>query len=160
MYLLLDKVSAIVCPFMETTDNLKTDTDANHNIVHHDAHYFFGDGPCRWQLSYRDVFLDFFKHRTDALLSLRSGDGLAYRDWLLYDTAGRPVAKLSASMQQRLAEWQERGYLVTGARVRFIVAWKPKDAPKDARETAVLLIDLTLTRREVGNDGPDEMGVI
>ena len=44
------------------------------------------------QLSYRDVYLGFFKNRTDELLSLRSGDGLVYRDWLLYDVGGRPAA--------------------------------------------------------------------
>ena len=98
------------------------------------------------QLSYRDVYLGFFKNRTNELLSLRSGDGLTYRDWLLYDLGGRPVAKLSATMQQRLTEWQERGYQVTGAKVRFIVAWKPKDAPKTERETAVLLVDLAMSR--------------
>ena len=59
---------------------------------------------------------------------------------------GRPVAKLSANMQQRLSEWQEQGYRVTGATVRFIVAWRPKDAPKTERETAVLLVDLALGR--------------
>ena len=80
------------------------------------------------------------------MLSLRSGDGLTYRDWLLYDLGGRPVAKLSATMQQRLTEWQERGYQVKGAKVRFIVAWKPKDAPKTERETAVLLVDLAMSR--------------
>ena len=80
------------------------------------------------------------------MLSLRSGDGLTYRDWLLYDLSGRPVAKLSATMQQKLTEWQDRGYRVTEAKVRFIVAWKPKDAPKTERETAVLLVDLALTR--------------
>ena len=98
------------------------------------------------QLSYRDVYLGFFKNRTDELLSLRSGDGLVYRDWLLYDVDGRPVAKLSANMQQRLSEWQEQGYRVMGATVRFIVAWRPKDAPKTERETAVLLVDLALGR--------------
>ena len=98
------------------------------------------------QLSYRDVYLGFFKNRTNELLSLRSGDGLTYRDWLLYDLSGRPVAKLSATMQQKLTEWQDRGYRVTEAKVRFIVAWKPKDAPKTERETAVLLVDLALTR--------------
>ena len=48
--------------------------------------------------------------------------------------------------QERLTEWQERGYQVKGAKVRFIVAWKPKDAPKTERETAVLLVDLAMSR--------------
>lgn len=36
-------------------------------------------------------------------------------------------------------------YKVKSASVRFVVAWKPKDAPKDEAETAVLLADLILS---------------
>ena len=49
---------------------------------------------------------------------------------------------MSQNMQKTLSEWKERGYEVKSASVRFIVAWKPKDAPKDEPETAVLLPDL------------------
>ena len=48
-------------------------------------------------------------------------------------------------MQDTLSEWEERGYKVKSASVRFVVAWKPKDAPKDEPETAVLLADLVLS---------------
>ena len=47
-------------------------------------------------------------------------------------------------MQGTLSEWEQRGYKVQSASVRFVVAWKPKDAPKDETETAVLLADLRL----------------
>ena len=56
-----------------------------------------------------------------------------------------PVAKLSVNMQKTLAEWESRGYSVRSASVRFIVAWKPKDAPRDEAETAVLLADMILS---------------
>jgi len=49
-------------------------------------------------------------------------------------------------MQNTLAEWKEKGYEVKSASVRFVVAWKPKEAPKDEPETAVLLADLLLFR--------------
>ena len=48
-------------------------------------------------------------------------------------------------MQGTLSEWEQRGYKVKSASVRFVVAWKPKDAPKDEMETAVLLADLILS---------------
>lgn len=57
----------------------------------------------------------------------------------------KPVARLSSKMQDTLAKWQERGYGVKAAYVRFVVAWKPKDAPKDTPETAVVLPDLVLS---------------
>lgn len=37
--------------------------------------------------------------------------------------------------------------VIDSATIRFIVAWKPKDAPKDEAEHAVLLIDINLKRR-------------
>ncbi|MBD9108857.1 UvrD-helicase domain-containing protein, partial [Bacteroides nordii] len=97
------------------------------------------------QLSHKDVNLRFFKELKQEVLTLRGGDVLKYKDSILYDTlTHKPVAKLSQNMQKTLSEWKERGYEVKSASVRFIVAWKPKDAPKDEPETAVLLPDLLL----------------
>ena len=100
------------------------------------------------QLSHSDVYLDFFKELKREVLALRSGDALNYKNFILYDLTHKPVAKLSQDMQKKLSEWQERGYEVKSASVRFVVAWKSKDAPKDESETAVLLADLLLTLKE------------
>ncbi len=100
------------------------------------------------QLSHSDVYLDFFKELKREVLALRSGDALNYKNFILYDLTNKPVAKLSQDMQKKLSEWQERGYEVKSASVRFVVAWKSKDAPKDEPETAVLLADLVLTLKE------------
>ena len=48
-------------------------------------------------------------------------------------------------MQATMCEWEKKGYKVRAAYVRFIVAWKSKDSPKDEPETAVLLADLLLS---------------
>lgn len=97
-------------------------------------------------LSHKDVYLDFFKERKQDVLALRGGDTLIYHNLYLYNQNGKPVAKLSIKMQEKLTQWEERGYSVESARVRFIVAWKPKDAPKAEPETAVILADLSLSR--------------
>ena len=99
------------------------------------------------QLSHKDVNLGFFKELKREVLSLRGGDKLLYKDYTLYNTAHRVVARLSQSMQKKLAEWKERGYEVKSASVRFVVAWKPKDAPKEEPESAVLLADLVLSSK-------------
>ena len=99
------------------------------------------------QLTHKDVNLGFFKSRKEEVLALRGGSKLTYADHCLCDaTTGYPVAMLSAHMQQTLAEWQEKGYEVQSAKVRFIVAWKPKDAPKEEKETAVILADISLKK--------------
>lgn len=99
------------------------------------------------QLSHKDVFLDFFKPIKKEVLSLRSGDSLMIEDCYFYSpTTHKAVAKLSTSMQATLSAWKEKGYRVLSASVRYVVAWKPKDARKEEPETAVLLIDLTLAK--------------
>lgn len=98
------------------------------------------------QLTHKDVFLGFFKNRKKEILSLRSGEPLNYDNAVLYNVeTNNPVAKLSRNMQVSIDEWKEKGYDVKSAAVRFVVAWKPKDAPKEEPETAVLLIDMILT---------------
>lgn len=97
------------------------------------------------QLSHKDVNLGFFKERKQEIIALRGGNSLTYNDFMLYNSTGIPVAKLSLKMQKTLSEWKERGYKVKSASVRFVVAWKPKDAQKNESETAVLLTDLLLS---------------
>ena len=98
------------------------------------------------QLSHKDVNLGFFKERKQEVLALRGGDSLIYNDFFLYSSStDKPIAKLSSRMQGTLSEWEQRGYKVQSASVRFVLAWKPKDAPKDETETAVLLADLRLS---------------
>ena len=98
------------------------------------------------QLSHKDVYLDFFKGRKQEILALRGGDSLIYSNFFLYSSlTDKPVAKLSSKMQGILSEWEERGYKVKSASVRFVMAWKPKDAEKNAPEPAVLLADLGLS---------------
>lgn len=97
------------------------------------------------QFSHKDVYLEFFKERKRDVLNLQGGDALDYDNYTLYETVNhKPVVKLSKRMQTTLAEWEEKGYHVKSASVRFIVAWKSKDAPKDEPEVAVLLPDVVL----------------
>ena len=99
------------------------------------------------QLSHKDVNLGFFKSRKKEILSLRSGEKLCFANNLLYvPNNQQPVAQLSQKMQAELAQWASKGYLVSSATIRFVVAWKPKDAPKEENEHAVLLLDLELKK--------------
>ena len=99
------------------------------------------------QLSHKDVNLGFFKSIKKDVLSLRAGDTLRYENNYFYIPDRRKaVAQLSQKMQSELILWAERGYHVSSSTIRFIVAWKPKGAPKEEEEHAVLLIDLDLKR--------------
>lgn len=99
------------------------------------------------QLSHKDVNLGFFSRFKQEILSLRSGATLLYHDCRFRNPAtGNDIALLSIKMQDKLHKWEAKGYKATSASVRFIVAWKPKGAPKEEKETAVLLIDLMMKR--------------
>jgi len=99
------------------------------------------------QLTHKDVNLSFFKTRKKEILALRAGQELHYDNNYLYDkTSKMPVAQLSLKMQCELAEWIKKDYYVTSATIRFIVAWRPKDAPKMEEEHAVVLVDLVLDK--------------
>ena len=97
------------------------------------------------QLTHKDVVLSYCISRKREILSLMGGNELRFEDGLLFNPkTGRPVVKLSARMQESLGLWLEKGYSVVSASVRFIVAWKPKDAPEEQSESAILLPELTL----------------
>ena len=100
------------------------------------------------QLSHKDVNLGFFKTRKREVLSLRAGEHLRFDNNYLYSLmTNLPVVQLSQKMQADLISWDERGYKVSSSTIRFIVAWRPKDAPKEEKEHAVLLLDLCLTKK-------------
>ncbi len=99
------------------------------------------------QLSHKDVNLGFFKSRKNDVLALRAGGTLRFENDSLYDPAtDKAVARLSQKMQTELRQWTDKGYGVASATIRFIVAWRPKDAPPEEKESAVLLVDLTLKK--------------
>lgn len=99
------------------------------------------------QLSHRDVNLNFFKPRKKEILALRAGEQLRFENNCLYERkTNLSVCQLSQKMQNELSLWAERNYHVSAATIRFIVAWRPKDAPKNEEEHAVLLVDLVLRK--------------
>lgn len=100
------------------------------------------------QLTHKDVNLGFFKPIKRVILSLRAGQELRFENNLFYvPGTNQAVAQLSQKMQTELRGWEEKGYAVKRAVIRFIVAWRPKDAPREEKDTAVLLLDLTLCRK-------------
>ena len=94
-------------------------------------------------LDMHDVILDFFKGRKEIVLQLRSGARLHYQDGYLLSEQGVNIAALSAQGKNKLKAWTDKGYVVTGARVSFTLAWKPMDSQV---EYAVCLANITLDK--------------
>lgn len=127
--------------FIHTDDSVFDHMPAD---VHHNSKQPYGlPDEIVLQLSYKDVNLGFFKPLKNEILELRAGRALRFEDnYLFDDQSNKPVAQLSQKMQGELCLWAEKGYTVTSASIRFVVAWRPKAAPKE--EYAVLLVDLVL----------------
>ena len=108
------------------------------------------------QLSHRDVFLSFFSTIGNRTAELFAGDKLTYSQKYFFDVENNAkVAKLSTKMQGELQQWLEKGYVVTGASVRFVVMWRPKDAEKGTPSCAIILPNITLSRCETKNEATD-----
>lgn len=127
--------------FIHTDDSVFDHMPAD---VHHNSKQPYGlPDEIVLQLSYKDVNLGFFKPLKNEILELRAGRALRFEDnYLFDDQLNKPVAQLSQKMQGELSLWVEKGYAVTSASIRFVVAWRPKAEPQE--EYAVLLVDLVL----------------
>lgn len=100
------------------------------------------------QLSYKDVNLGFSKDHKAHILSMRAGEKLTFSNGYFYSTRnGQPVAQVSHRMAEQLATWASCGYKTKVCTIRFIVAWRPGDAPKDQKEYAIPLIDMTMEKK-------------
>ncbi len=115
----------------------------------HDAQGYDEPNEIMLQLSHKDINLGFSKPHKKAILSLRSGMPLTYHDHCLcLPSTSRDIAQLSIKMKEKLGKWELKGYKVTAARIRFIVAWKSKEAPRDEKESAIGLADLVMEKKQ------------
>lgn len=96
-------------------------------------------------LNMHDVKLDFFKGRKEIILRLRSGDSLLYKDDYLLNEQGVYVASFSAAGKKKLKAWADKGYVITSAKVSYILAWKPQNSNT---EYAVSLPNIVLSRQK------------
>lgn len=99
------------------------------------------------QLTHKDLYLDFFRDKKRAILELRSGDELKCSGNIITTLDGTPLAQFSHKQQAEMAHWQEQGYCIASVHVRYVVAWRPKDALPESPSVAVLLPDIWLVRR-------------
>lgn len=131
--------------FIHSNSMLFDKLPADQQIV--DKHPYEMPNEVTLQLSHKDVNLGFFKARKNEVLALRAGEHLRFANNYFYETKTTlTVAQLSQKMQTELLIWKDKGYVVSNATARFIVAWRPKDAPKEEKEHAVLLVDIVLKK--------------
>lgn len=100
------------------------------------------------QLTHRDVVLDFIKNKKNLILKFQSGEPLYLNGCYLCvknNSKNPPVVKLSAKAREKLEKLNQKGYQVTAAKIRFIVAWRSTEI-SDTNEYALVLPELHLHR--------------
>lgn len=119
-------------------------TRAKHNLyIYNDISFLTSLPKIVLPLSMRDVWLDYFRDKKEAVLRLRSGDKLTFRNGYLLSEKGECIASLSNAMRERLKDHVQKGYQVTDAEVSYILAWRPRE---ELQEVAVCLSNLTLEK--------------
>lgn len=120
---------------------------ATEGVKHqHDTNLYSVPDEITLQLTFHDVYLDYFKDKKKQILQLRSGMPLVFDNGYFRIESGERVACVSKQVRKELLEWTEKGYQAESAKVSFIVAWKGKE---DTEETAVLLPELTLRNSDL-----------
>ena len=101
-------------------------------------------------LTHRDVDLGFFKDKKQYILRLRSGSKLQSIHYDLcakVDGRALHLVRFSKAFQRKLDALHKKGYRIVSAEVRFVLAWKAKDAAADDEEKAIVLPNLYLKRQ-------------
>ena len=120
------------------------DIKADYIERHYDNKYYDNPKEISIQLSYKDVFLDYFKDKSTDIFSLTSGSELIVeKEYLGVKRGGKTtrVARFSKSCKEKLVNYYQKGYRPYKAIVRFIVAWKDKS---DSKDYPIILADLYL----------------
>ena len=96
-------------------------------------------------LTYKDVWLGYFKNRQNYITVLKSGDVLKINNDECTNTKGDSVLKFSISFLTTLKLLEQKGYYLKEAKVNFILYWKSED---EDNEIKIILPELYFERRE------------
>ena len=102
------------------------------------------------QLSYTDVFLDYFKDKQGRIDKLYSGAKLFLEgDYLKYNFGqySAAVLKLSKAAHTNIQQLVSKGYTTYKAEVRFVVSWKAKD-DIDGVESLIVLPNIYMRKEK------------
>ena len=94
------------------------------------------------QLHHRDIWLDSCLSCQAAIGRLISGDPLYVSGYAVKDRKGSKVVAFSKSFIQKYESLLSKGYRMAGAKVNFVLYWKPEDR----EEMKIVLPELYLEK--------------
>ncbi len=96
------------------------------------------------QLSFKDVWLDYFTTRQYHISQLIAGDPLIIKGKECLDKNGRTVLKFSSQFLQQMESFTRNNFYPEEAKVRFIIYWKKEGAIEEAR---IILPEIVFEKR-------------
>ncbi len=111
-------LDAISCEGLERNSDNRTYTDCNQMA---------------WQLTHKDIWLDYFISKQSLLNNLKSGDKLSVNDEGCVDENGSFIVKFSNRLKDRIAEFRSKEYKLIEAEINYIVFWQREDTEKEVK---------------------------
>lgn len=85
------------------------------------------------QLTYEDVWLDYFSRTASLISTLTAGDDLIISGDECMNIKGQTVLKFSRSFHDRIKDMQSKGYYAKSGKVNFILYWRKEDTNEEIR---------------------------
>ncbi|HYG40634.1 MAG TPA: RecQ family ATP-dependent DNA helicase [Cytophagales bacterium] len=98
------------------------------------------------QLSFKDVFLDYFFNKQNHLSSLKGGDELKVNGIECFNSQGQPVLRFSKQFLNVVEGKKQQGFVLKSAKVNFIVYWKGEGMDQEVK---VVLPEVEFVREKV-----------
>ncbi|AEY64880.1 RecQ family ATP-dependent DNA helicase [Clostridium sp. BNL1100] len=102
-------------------------------------------GQFAMQLTFRDVWLDFFMSCQNLISELNSGDILAVDEDCCRNSRGQAVLRFSKQFINQIKSIKQKNYLPKAAKIRFIIYWKKETLDCEIR---IILPELYFEREE------------
>lgn len=102
-------------------------------------------GQLAMQLTYRDVWLDFFLSRQELVAQLKSGEELTVDGDFCLNSKGLRILRFSKQLKEQIENMKQKDYLPKTAKIRFIVYWQKEDSEQ---EILIVLPELYFQRTE------------
>ena len=97
------------------------------------------------QLTYKDVWLDFFQNRQHLISELKSGDELTVDGDFCLSSNRLPVLRFSKQLKEQIENMKKKNYMSKTAKIRFIVYWRKEESEQ---EVLIVLPELYFERAE------------
>ncbi|PWT95846.1 MAG: RecQ family ATP-dependent DNA helicase [Bacteroidetes bacterium] len=123
-------------------DNLSCDNLQRREI----EELFYPPSEMVLQLTFKDIWLDYFKNKQYLISQLISGDILTLYGYECLNSKGQSVLKFSQQFIKEIENIKKGNYELRGAKINFVVYWRREGEEK---EVLILLPELTFIRGDL-----------